>query len=177
MTTTGTRVPQTESEPPAPPSWINRGGGGDDGDNDDTPNAPSNTHKINWGAWAIVAAAMIVATLAITFVITRGDDGAADREVTRSKAEAVLRARFNDTSGSVGPLQTIKVEWVGDQLVATWTQGEAAQKRCTAPVLISANGQNFGIAAFEPVPFDKQSAAPANCVVTAGLEYGFPLEE
>lgn len=170
MTTTGTREPNTGETPI--PSWVNRGENETPDETIDYPKTPNKAFAI-----MVVVALIVIAVIAGVFIATRGDDGAADREVTRSKAEAVLRARFNDTSASVGPLQTIKVEWVGDQLVATWTQGEAAQKRCTAPVLISANGQNFGIAAFEPVPFDKQSAAPANCVVTAGLEYGFPLEE
>ncbi len=169
MTTTGTREPVSGEIPV--PSWVNRGENETPDETIDYPKTPNKAFAI-----MVVVALIVIAVIAGVFIATRGDDGAADREVTRSKAEAVLRARFNDTSASVGPLQTIKVEWVGDQLVATWTQGENAQKRCTAPVLVGNDGQ-FGIAAFEPVPFDKQAATPANCTITAGLEYGFPLEE
>lgn len=168
MTTTGTREPDTGD---FVPSWVNQG------ENEEVSNETNDNPKPIKGFALLVVIAMISLAVVIgVFIATRGDDGAAEREATRSKAEAVLRARFNDTSDSVGPLQSIKVEWQGDQLIATWTQGEAAQKRCTAPVLIGTNGQ-FGIAPFEAVPFDKQSAAPANCTVTAGLQYGFPLEE
>ena len=170
MTTTGIREPASGEIPV--PSWVNQG------ENEETDEAIDNRKPSNKIlALAIVMALVFVAVVIGVFIATRGDDGTAEREATRSKAEAVLRARFNDTSASVGPLQTITVKWEGDQLVATWTQGENAQKRCTAPVLIGADGQNFGIAPFEAVPFDKQVAAPANCTVTAGLEYGFPLEE
>lgn len=170
MTTTGTREPSLGEIPV--PSWVNQG------ENEEADVAINNRKPIGKIHGLLIVIAILIVTVIIgVFIATRGDDGAAEREATRSKAEAVLRARFNDTSASVGPLQTITVKWENDQLVATWTQGENAQKRCTAPVLIGADGQNFGIAPFEAVPFDKQSAAPANCTVTAGLEYGFPLEE
>lgn len=170
MTTTGTREPISGEIPV--PSWVNQA------ENEEiSSEIPASKPKSNLGALVVVGVTIFIAVIIGVFIATRGDDGAAEREATRSKAEAVLRARFNDTSASVGPLQTITVKWEGDQLVATWTQGENAQKRCTAPVLIGADGQNFGIAPFEAVPFDKQAAAPANCTVTAGLEYGFPLEE
>lgn len=170
MTTTGTREPDTGD---FVPSWVNQS------ENEEVSNETNDNPKpIKRGFALLVVIAMIILAVVIgVFIATRGDDGAADREVTRSKAEAVLRARFNDTSASVGPLQAIKVEWQGDQLVATWTQGENAQKRCTAPLISSPDGQNFGIEPFEPVPFSRQETAKASCTVTAGLEYGFPLEE
>lgn len=121
----------------------------------------------------VIAISLVVCLGLAAFLAMRGDSG--HSEETRAKAEAVLKARFNDTNPGVGPLKSLSVTWKGDQLVATWTQGENAQKRCTAPVLVSPDGQSFGIAAFQAVPFDKQDSAPATCVSTEGLQYGLPL--
>lgn len=125
--------------------------------------------------WVLVIAAVVVVVALVAFIASRGDNGEAEREMTRVKAEAVLRARFNDTDPGVGPLVSMSVTYKGDQLVATWTQGEVQQKRCTAPVLVSDDGQSFGIASFEAVPFERQDSAPATCVSTEGLQYGLPL--
>ncbi|MBI2798607.1 hypothetical protein HYX70_04975 [Candidatus Saccharibacteria bacterium] len=131
------------------------------------PDGPDNGPKI----LAIVGVVAVVLVLASgLWLLTRGDDGEAQRaqqrEATRSKAEAVLRARFNDTNPSVGPLQVMVVKWDGDTLVADWIQGDKVQKKCHAPVVIGADGQSFGVERFDPVPFANQDKAKATCVAT-----------
>lgn len=138
---------------------------------DNNTNRPTRGISLKW-IWL----GIVVVLAGIVLVIVSQRDTTHPEE-TRAKAEAVLKARFNDTMKGQGvpELKSMSVTWKGDALVATWTQGEAAQKRCTAPVLVSPDGQSFGIAAFQAVPFDKQDSAPATCVSTEGLQYGLPL--
>lgn len=159
---------QSRSQSPARPGPPTTSGTNDDD--------PGNGPKI----LAIVGVVAVVLVLITgVWLLTRGDDGEAQRlqqrEQTRSKAEAVLKARFNDTNPTVGPLQVMVVKWDGDTLVADWIQGDTAQKKCHAPVVIGADGQSFGVEKFSPVPFANQDKAKATCVATQGLDYGLPM--
>ena len=126
--------------------------------------------------WAVVLIGSFIAISAflmwVGYSSTR-DDGNTE---LRDKAQAVLEARFNDTSSAVPDLVAMDVYWQGDQLMVDWVQGFTVQKMCTAPVLISEDEQQFGIASFEAVPFAEQANVDATCIVTQGLEFGLPLE-
>ncbi len=136
---------------------------------DNNTNRPTRGISLKW-IWL----GIVVVLAGIVLVVVSQRDTTHPEEM-RAKAEAVLRARFHDTNPGVGPLKSMSVAWKGDGLVATWVQGDVAQKRCTAPVLVGPDGQSFGIAAFQAVPFDKQDSAPATCVSTQGLDFGLPL--
>lgn len=130
---------------------------------------------------AMIVGATVLTVVAVVgvYLIGANKRTVAEREALRSKAEAVLKARFNDTA-SIEPLQSLNVDWGEDKktLIVTWVEGTQVQKRCKAPVLIgqNENGQAFGIAPFEAVPFDEQGMAEAACTTTAGVEFGLPVE-
>jgi hypothetical protein len=138
-------------------------------DNDEFP-----TWMVVLGLLAVIAVVGLIAILAANIFF--GGNDAPDEEL-RVRAESVLEARFKDTSDDVGPLQELTVRYEGDILVVDWVQGETVQKECTAPVLVSEDGQSFGIAPFEAVPLDQLGTAEAHCVTTSGLVYGLPMSE
>lgn len=139
-----------------------------------TNSKPSQPHPNSNFKWLWLIVAVVLVAMAFLAFRPKEDQGP---EQLRSKAEAVLKARFNDTMSGKGvaPLKSMSVVWKDDKLVATWVQGDSKQKSCTAPVLVSADQQQFGIATFEAVSFDKQPQAPATCITTEGLEFGLPL--
>ena len=122
-----------------------------------------------------VIGAIFIALITI-LVFGGGDDS---NEELRLKAEAVLSARFNDTNAdSFGPLESLVVNWEGDHMVATWVQsGPGSTKQCSAPVLVSPNQQQFGIAPFEAADLNNLDSAESKCIITTGLGFGLPLEE
>jgi len=124
----------------------------------------------------LICSMVIIACCLAAYLAFFGQDNGS--EATRLKAEAVLEARFGDTQAEqFGPLEELEVTWTDDNsMTVRWVQsGPGSTKECFSPVLVSEDGQQFGIAPFEAAPLNGLTSAPQRCIVTTGLVYGLPL--
>lgn len=139
-------------------------------DEDNRPKKPESNIKIKI---IEIVLFLIIAPLLVVAIVWYYRS--TQRENVRAKAEIALKARFNDTSSSVGKLEYLKLEWQGGKLIATWTQNGKVQKLCTAPVISSKDGMEFGIEPFDAVPIEKQDNTKGYCISPVSLESGLPV--